>query len=131
MSRFKLPTILLVLVGHVLCSGVMQADDQPYPIEDWAKRSDISRVSLSPDGNRLALLKIPTDDGMPILEIFDANDLSQVRAALQAAKKFKRLLKGGNALKLPGQRRHTMDTAHLPELFGKALEFRVIESDPW
>ena len=76
MSRFKLPTILLVLVGHVLCSGVMQADDQPYPIEDWAKRSDISRVSLSPDGNRLALLKIPTDDGMPILEIFDANDLS-------------------------------------------------------
>lgn len=77
MSRFKLPTIFLVLVVHLFCSGVMQAGDQPYSIEDWAKRSDLSQIRLSPDGNRLALLNIPTSDGMPILEIFNANDLSE------------------------------------------------------
>jgi dipeptidyl aminopeptidase/acylaminoacyl peptidase len=33
-------------------------------------------VSLSPDGNKIALMKIPTKDGMPILEIYDANNLS-------------------------------------------------------
>jgi dipeptidyl aminopeptidase/acylaminoacyl peptidase len=77
MSNFKLSTILLtllILAGYPL---VPQADDQPYPIEAWSKRSDISSVQLSPDGNKLAFLKIPTDDGMPILEIFNANDLSE------------------------------------------------------
>jgi hypothetical protein len=49
---------------------------ESYPIEDWAKRADMSNVSLSPDGNKLALLKIATKDGNPILEIYDANDLS-------------------------------------------------------
>ena len=76
MSDFKLCSILLVLVAFVFCSVGLQADGQPYPIEDWAKRSDIASVQLSPDGNKLALLKIPTDDGMPILEIFNANDLA-------------------------------------------------------
>ena len=49
---------------------------EPYPLEEWAKRADMSNVSLSPDGEKLAFLKIPTKDGNPILEIYDANDLS-------------------------------------------------------
>jgi dipeptidyl aminopeptidase/acylaminoacyl peptidase len=48
---------------------------EPYPLEEWAKRADMSNVRLSPDGEKLALLRIPTKDGNPILEIYDANDL--------------------------------------------------------
>ena len=67
MSNFKLSNILLTLLILATCPLVSQADDQPYPIEEWSKRSDISSVQLSPDGNKLAFLKIPTEDGMPIL----------------------------------------------------------------
>ena len=49
----------------------------PYPIEDWAKRADMQNVDLSPDGNKLALLKIPSAEENPILEVYDANDLSK------------------------------------------------------
>ena len=49
---------------------------EPYAFEEWAKRADMSNVSLSPDGEKLALLKIPTKDGNPILEIYDASDLT-------------------------------------------------------
>jgi len=48
---------------------------EPYPLEEWAKRSDIRNVSLSPDGEKLALLKIASKDGNPNLEVYDANDL--------------------------------------------------------
>ena len=48
-----------------------------YPIEEWAKRADVSNVSLSPDGEKLALLRIPTREGNPVLEIYDASNLSQ------------------------------------------------------
>ena len=48
-----------------------------YPVEEWAKRADVSNVSLSPDGEKLALLRIPTREGNPILEIYDASNLSQ------------------------------------------------------
>ena len=47
-----------------------------YPLEEWAKRSDVSNVLVSPSGNKLAALKIMTKDGNPILEVYDANDLS-------------------------------------------------------
>jgi dipeptidyl aminopeptidase/acylaminoacyl peptidase len=77
MSDFKPFSILVTLVAFVFCSVGLQADSPPYAIEEWAKRSDINSVQLSPDGNKLAFLKIPTDDGMPILEIFNANDLSE------------------------------------------------------
>ena len=48
---------------------------EPYALEEWAKRDDIRNVSLSPDGEKLALLKIATKDGNPNLEVYDANDL--------------------------------------------------------
>ena len=65
--------IFLFMIGLAFS---VQAIGQPYAIEEWAKRSDIESVSLSPDGNKIALMKIPTKDGMPILEIYDANNLS-------------------------------------------------------
>ena len=55
----------------------LQVFGKVYPIEEWSKRSDISNVALSPDGNKMALLRIPTIEGNPILEIYDANNLSR------------------------------------------------------
>ena len=67
---------LSVLLTAALSFPVLSSQVEPYPLEAWAKRADMQNVSISPDGNRLALLKIATDEGNPILEIYDTNDLS-------------------------------------------------------
>lgn len=54
------------------------ADDEPvepYPLEYFALRDVISNVLISPDGERLALMTIPTRDGNPIIEVYDAANL--------------------------------------------------------
>ena len=66
-------TLFALAAGTVLGANA----PAPYPLEQWAMRSVISRVSLSPNGEQLALLKIPTRDGDPIVEIYDAGDLSK------------------------------------------------------
>lgn len=48
-----------------------------YPLEYWALRNVISNVQVSPDGERLALMKIPSRDGDPIIEVYDAADLEK------------------------------------------------------
>ena len=48
-----------------------------YPLEEWAKRADIRNVELSPDGEKLALLRIASTEGMPILEVYNANNFSE------------------------------------------------------
>ena len=40
---------------------------EPYPLEYWAMRPVIRNVGVSPDGSRLALLKIPSKDGDPVM----------------------------------------------------------------
>ena len=50
---------------------------EPYPLEYWAMRPVIRNVGVSPDGSRLALLKIPSKDGDPVIEIYDAADLGK------------------------------------------------------
>lgn len=50
---------------------------EPYPLEYWALREVVSNVELSPEGDRLALMKIATKEADPILEIYDASDLSK------------------------------------------------------
>ena len=67
---------LSVFLTAALSFPVLSSQVEPYPLEAWAKRADMQNVSISPDGNRLALLKIATDEGNPILEIYDTNDLS-------------------------------------------------------
>ena len=49
---------------------------ETYSVIEWAKRSNITNVLLSPNGERVALLRndnFITDK--PILEVYDANDL--------------------------------------------------------
>lgn len=49
---------------------------EPYPPEYWALRSVISNVQLSPDGSRLALMKIANANAEPIIEVYNTDDLS-------------------------------------------------------
>ena len=57
---------------------------EPYPLEYWAMRPVIRNVAVSPDGNHLGLLKIPSKDGNPIIEVYDANDLAKEPFRLDA-----------------------------------------------
>ena len=67
-----------VSIGAVLGALVgAQAFAKPYPIDQWAMRSVVSNVAISPNGKRLALLKIPTKDGNPVIEIYDAANLDK------------------------------------------------------
>ena len=52
-------------------------DAEPYPLDYWALRDVITSVSLSPEGDRLALLKIASRDADPIIEVYDTSDLSK------------------------------------------------------
>jgi dipeptidyl aminopeptidase/acylaminoacyl peptidase len=77
MSDFKLSTALLVLFSLAMCPVLLQADDyQPYPIEEWAKRASTSNISLSPDGDKIAMLRINKVGENPILEVYNSSDLS-------------------------------------------------------
>lgn len=51
--------------------------EEPYPLEYWALREVIDNVQVSPDGKYLGMMRIPSRDGNPIIEIYDASDLSK------------------------------------------------------
>ena len=53
--------------------GASAAD--PYPLEYFALRSAVSNVSVSPDGKHVAMLRILSREGDPILHIYDIDDL--------------------------------------------------------
>ena len=65
-------------------SDANKPDFEPYPLEYWAMRAVISNVAVSPDGNHLALMRIPSRDGNPIIEIYDAADLTKEPFRLDA-----------------------------------------------
>lgn len=68
-------TRLIVAAFAFLLSGTLIAE--PYPLEYWALRDVVSSVSLSPDGDRVALMKIATRDANPTLEVYDAADFDK------------------------------------------------------
>lgn len=49
----------------------------PIPLEVFALREVIQQVSISPDGKLLALMKIDSRKGDPIVEIYETDDLSK------------------------------------------------------
>ena len=49
----------------------------PYPLDYFAMRPVLGNARLSPDGKHLALLKIPSKAGNPILEVYASSDLAQ------------------------------------------------------
>jgi len=60
----------------LLASSVSSAEE-PYPLEYFALREVVQNVNVSPDGERVAMLKILTRDGDPILHVYDASDMSK------------------------------------------------------
>ncbi|MBT8070044.1 MAG: hypothetical protein KJO80_06390 [Gammaproteobacteria bacterium] len=76
----KPKNILSRLVIGIFCLQFalpVMAANEPYPLEYWALRDVVSNVRVSPDGKYLALMKIPTRDGMPIIEVFDTSNLKE------------------------------------------------------
>jgi len=50
---------------------------EPVPLDYWAVRNAIQNVSVSPSGKYMALMKIESRDGDPVIEIYDTSDLSK------------------------------------------------------
>ena len=75
--KFIKSIILSVLMFGSSIAPNIAAADEPYPLDYFALRNVISNVQVSPNGKRIALLKIPSKDGNAILEVYDANDLSK------------------------------------------------------
>jgi len=50
---------------------------EPYPLDYWALREVINRAQVSPDGKYLGLMKIASKDGNPVIEVYDAAELSE------------------------------------------------------
>ncbi|MDC3105722.1 prolyl oligopeptidase family serine peptidase [Gammaproteobacteria bacterium] len=71
---------MLIKVLFTLCVSLLislQVFGKVYPIEEWSKRAQMSGVSISPDGSKMAMLRIVDTGGNPLLEIYDAADLSK------------------------------------------------------
>src|SRR5210317_2256997 len=67
--HLKIVLLLTALVSPSLLVA------EPYPLEYFALRSSMSNVQLSPSGDKLAMLKILTREGNPLLHVFDTDDL--------------------------------------------------------
>ncbi len=65
---------LLISITDVTSAAVYA---KPYPLEYFALRDVMSNVRISPDGKYLGLMKIPTKDDNPIIEVYEAADLSK------------------------------------------------------
>jgi dipeptidyl aminopeptidase/acylaminoacyl peptidase len=64
-----------VILGVTLLPSFRAQAAEPYPLEYFALREVMSNVAVSPDGERLAMLKILSKTGNPILHVYDADDL--------------------------------------------------------
>ncbi len=67
----------LRLLIILMLPATAAAEIEPYPLEYWALRSVINNAQVSPDGNYLAIMKIPNKDGNPIIEVYNASNLDE------------------------------------------------------
>ncbi|MFV0543726.1 MAG: alpha/beta hydrolase family protein [Marinicella pacifica] len=74
----KIHQFIALFIG-LLTGWAVQADSkhEPFPLEYFALRDVISQVNVSPDGKYLAMMKIATKEGNPVLEIYETKDLSK------------------------------------------------------
>lgn len=63
----------------MLSAGMATAKEapEPYPLEYWALRAVINNAQVSPDGKYLGLMKIPSKQGNPIIEVYETADLDK------------------------------------------------------
>ena len=65
-------------VQEVQQEEVAEVVHQPLPARMWAMRASISQVRLSPSGKYLSMLRTPPEEGNPVIEVFNTDDLSIV-----------------------------------------------------
>ena len=66
-----------LIVVLVLVTSSMATASEPYPLEYFATREAMSNVTVSPDGEKLAMLRILSKTGNPMLHIYDSRDMSK------------------------------------------------------
>lgn len=72
----RLFIVLCFPLFWAVCSPVLAtSDSEPYPLEYFALREVVNNVTVSPDGERVAMLRILHRTGNPILHIYDSDDL--------------------------------------------------------
>ncbi|MEM9839649.1 MAG: prolyl oligopeptidase family serine peptidase [Pseudomonadota bacterium] len=78
-SRLVRHAVLAIAGCAVGIVSVASAQQQPAPVplEVFALREVIRNVTISPDGKRLALMKIDSRKGDPIVEVYETDDLSK------------------------------------------------------
>ena len=78
MSNRKFVSIVATLVAAISMAHTPSAlASDPYPLEYFALREVVSNVAVSPNGEQLAMLKILTREGNPILHIYEAGNLEK------------------------------------------------------
>ncbi len=65
-------------------AAAIAAAPEPYPLEYWALREVINNVQVSPDGKYLGLMKIPSKDANPVIEVYEAGNLDKEPFRLDA-----------------------------------------------
>ena len=71
MNTYRFLALICVVFS---CASVAS---EPYPLDYWALREVVNFAQVSPDGEHLAFMKIATKDGNPVIEVYDANELSK------------------------------------------------------
>jgi dipeptidyl aminopeptidase/acylaminoacyl peptidase len=80
--QIRIPFLMTLILA--VATGAVAAEFKPYPLEYWALREVINNAQVSPDGKYLGLMKIPTRDANPVIEVYDAADLSKEPFRLNA-----------------------------------------------
>lgn len=62
-----------VAMAKTAANGYTAAE--PVPLDYWAVRAAVGDVALSPDGEHIAIQRISSKDGDPIIEVYKTDDL--------------------------------------------------------
>ncbi len=69
--------VLIILCWSVASPALAKSDIEPYPLEYFALREVVSNVEVSPDGKHVAMLKILSREGDPVLHVHDTANLDK------------------------------------------------------
>ena len=64
-------------IGLVVAAPANSQGQSTVPVEVWALRDVVNQVQISPDGKHILVHKVESRDGEYLLEIYDADNLSQ------------------------------------------------------
>ena len=74
-SNLKLEVLLIS--GMSIVFTMQTRANELIPLEYFAMRPVVGDVALSPDGKRVAVMKIPTKDGNPVVEVYETDNMEK------------------------------------------------------